>query len=152
MFRCMSSTNCHSLLDVVLASNSLRKAQLQQPLHHEQQPFAAKLCGSQEQILKCSINRKRWQKSIRAQSSKHTTNQALQKPNKGLDWYHQQPQVPISQNPQYSTIITICNQALQKPGTDLGMQHQQQEMTKINQSSKQQTHYQSRLAYARERS
>ena len=162
MFRCMSSTNCHSLLDVVLASNSLCKAcsslcttsnnHLQpsfaearnrswnavltardgknqselkaanilpiKPCSYQRRvligiisrsryqsiiiqniawpwPFAAKLCGSQEQILKCSINRKRWQKSIRAQSSKHTTNQALQKPNKGLDWYHQQPQVPI---------------------------------------------------------
>jgi hypothetical protein len=45
--------------------------------------------------------------------------------------------------------ITICSQALQKPGTDLEMQHQPQEMAKINQSSKQQTHYQSSLAEAK---
>jgi hypothetical protein len=35
---------------------------------------------------------------------------------------------------------------MKKPGIDLGKQHHQQEKAKINQSSKQQIHYQSSLA------
>ena len=150
MFRCMSSTNCHSLLDVVLASNSLCKA-------------CSSLCTTSNNHLQPSFAEARnrsWNAVLTARDGKNqselkTGNTLPIKPCRNqrrvdLDWHHQPLQVSINHSQKYSTTITICSQALQKPGTDLEMQHHQQEMTKINQSSKQQIHYQSSLAETKE--